>query len=148
MAEPLTLTLTILGVIGRCTNTTQSLYTLQSHLRAAPTIISDFENEISILSSALYRIQTIVATGRPFSHSLLEPFDSALLGCTQVISSLDLEISKLNGTANEDEEQRSRGKRFITAVRYVWNEDVFQDLLRRLRGQQSALYLLLQGFQM
>lgn len=63
----------------------------------------------------------------------------------QVISSLDVEIERLNGSGN-GEESDSMGKRIMSAVRYMWYEEGIQDLLRRLRDSRVRCMCCLLDF--
>ena len=73
---------------------------------------------------------------------LLETFDRALTGCRVVYGCLEEEVRELRIKAENDE------LKFKDRARFLWKEDTFKELLTQIRGQQSALSLLIQGLQM
>lgn len=73
---------------------------------------------------------------------LLETFDSALTGCRVVYGCLEEEVRELVVKADADE------LKFKDRAKFLWKEDTFKELLTQIRGQQSALSLLIQGLQM
>jgi hypothetical protein len=73
---------------------------------------------------------------------LLETFDRALTGCRVVYACLEEEVRELSIKAENDE------LKFRDRARFLWKEDTFKELLTQIRGQQSALSLLIQGLQM
>ncbi|KAL1793642.1 hypothetical protein ACET3X_008624 [Alternaria dauci] len=73
---------------------------------------------------------------------LLETFDRALTGCRVVYGCLEEEVRELRVKAENDD------LKFKDRARFPWKEDTFRELLTQIRGQQSALSLLIQGLQM
>jgi hypothetical protein len=73
---------------------------------------------------------------------LLETFDRALTGCRVVYGCLEEEVRDLVVKAEADE------LKFKDRAKFLWKEDTFKELLTQIRGQQSALSLLIQGLQM
>jgi len=69
--------------------------------------------------------------------------DSSLTGCAVLFSCLDEEIRKVSGSADGNNTLAWKAK-----ARMVWKNDTFKELLDGLRGQQLAITLLLQLFQM
>jgi hypothetical protein len=73
---------------------------------------------------------------------LLETFDRALTGCRVVYGCLEEEVRELVVKAEAD------NLKFKDRAKFLWKEDTFKELLTQIRGQQSALSLLIQGLQM
>jgi hypothetical protein len=73
---------------------------------------------------------------------LLETFDRALTGCRVVYGCLEEEVRELRVKAEND------NLKFKDRAKFVLKEDTFKELLTQIRGQQSALSLLIQGLQM
>jgi hypothetical protein len=73
---------------------------------------------------------------------LVETFDRALTGCRVVYGCLEEEVRELRIKAENND------LKFKDRARFLWKEDTFKELLTQIRGQQSALSLLIQGLQM
>jgi len=69
--------------------------------------------------------------------------DQALTGCMVIFSCLEKEIQRITTGAPEPSRIRWRPR-----ARMVWNESHLNDLLSSLRGQQTAITLLIQLLQM
>ncbi len=65
-------------------------------------------------------------------------FDQAITGCMLVYSVLEDEVQKLYARADS----------VSGRIRYLWREEAMKDLLHQIRGQQTALTLLIQALQM
>lgn len=68
-------------------------------------------------------------------QQLSASFEIALLGCASTFAVLEEELKEMQG----GEAGPSRMQR----ARYVWKEEIMNELLQQLRGQQGALQLLL-----
>ena len=73
----------------------------------------------------------------------IDSCDAALTGCTAVLSCLDVELGDLRRVAENGTDLNWRQK-----TKVAWKEDTMQTLLGLLRGQITALNLLLQCTQM
>lgn len=72
---------------------------------------------------------------------LLDVLDQALTGCKVVFSCLDLEVQRIVDSGREgDPGWRAR-------ARLMWNDGRLKELLGALRGQQTAIGLVIQLFQ-
>ena len=137
-----------------CLSTTKSLYDLQGKYKDAPFIIVSLCSETSVISASLAQIQSLLLQRhhtpdpvRPqpeLPATLLDALDQALIGCTVVLSCLDLEMRQVlegePGSSPAVVGWRAR-------ARLVWNENKLRDLLGALRGQQAAISLVIQLFQ-
>lgn len=108
-------------------------------------MISAIYSESTIISASLGHIQSLVLKSPDAISSSLQSrpeldsaFDTALTGCMLVFSVLDDEIQRLNQNPNDPK------RRMV----YLWKEDTMKELLQQLRGQQTALTLLVQALQM
>jgi hypothetical protein len=69
--------------------------------------------------------------------------DVALTGCMVLFSCLDTEIQRIVAGTPDPAQIRWRSK-----LRMMWNEQKLNELLNALRGQQTAINLLIQLLQM
>lgn len=131
-------------MIAACLHTAKDLYELRSRYSDASITITAIYSESIIISASLSRVQDLLLRdalqGRP---DLRSAFDTALTGCMVVFSCLDDEVRGLVGKAASGSDLDWTDK-----VKIVWKEDTMKELLQQLRGQQTALLLLIQGLQM
>ena len=105
-------------------------------------------SEASVISASLSQIQTLLLDKRESTEffesrpELANVLDISLTGCNVVLSCLDEEIRRLSSTPLQ-----AIG-RITNRARLVWNSDKLRDLLDSLRGQQTAINLLIQLLQM
>ncbi len=137
-----------------CLSTTKSLYDLRGKYKDAPLIIVSICSETSVISASLAQIQSLLLqrqhTADPVRPQpelpalLLDVLDQALIGCKVVLSCLDLEMRPIlegePGSSPPAAGWRAR-------ARLVWNENKLSELLGALRGQQTAIGLVIQLFQ-
>ena len=69
--------------------------------------------------------------------------DVALTGCMVIFSCLESELQKIVAGVPDPSQMRWRSK-----ARMMWNEHRLSELLNALRGQQTAINLLIQLLQM
>jgi hypothetical protein len=74
---------------------------------------------------------------------LLATFDTALVGCMVIVSCIEDEIKSM-----KIEEPGQGSLSVKQKVKAVWNEENIKELVGQLRGQQTALGLLMQTIQM
>ena len=126
--------------------TAKAISGLRDKYKNAGTTITAIYTELTVVSASLGHIQGLISTNpatlednfqsRP---ELQRTFDQALTGCVLIFSVLDDEVKKLCEPV---------GKGLLGRVAYLWKEEVMKDLLQQIRGQQTALSLLVQAFQM
>jgi hypothetical protein len=152
--DPLSITATVVTLTARCISTAKSLYNLHSQFKHAHLTISAIYSESTIISASLGHVQNLVLTKpeafgeRPELGGIL---DTALTGVMLVFSVLGDEVQELMGVGGDGHEGsgslgRELGKR--KAMKVVWKEDVMRELLVQIRGQQTALTLLIQALQL
>jgi hypothetical protein len=96
-----------------------------------------------VIAASLSQVQNLLHHDTLQSKpQLLETFDRALTGCRVVYGCLEEEVRDLVAKAEADD------LRFKDRAKFLWKEDTFKELLTQIRGQQSALSLLIQGLQM
>ncbi|KAF1979451.1 hypothetical protein BU23DRAFT_562879 [Bimuria novae-zelandiae CBS 107.79] len=150
LVEPITIVTAVLTIASKCITITKDLKEIRGAFSFASLTIIAFCTESSICSSALFRLQTLLEwQGNTGSQQLLaqplflDSCDAALTGCTAVLSCLDAELGTLRQAAEGGGNLDWRQK-----VNAAWKEDTMQSLLSLLRGQVTALNLLLQCTQM
>lgn len=154
--DPVTLTSAILTIATKCVTITKDVNDVRSQFNFASLTIIAICTESSICSSALFKLQTLLAKRQEqhtgISTSLqqlldqplfLTSCDAALTGCTLILSCLDDELHDLRQAVEQGTELNWSQK-----ARTVWKEKTMKELLESLRGQVTALNLLLQSSQM
>ncbi|KAF2715315.1 hypothetical protein K504DRAFT_421967 [Pleomassaria siparia CBS 279.74] len=133
----------IVGVIPQCISSAKDLYDLRERFKDASVLITAIYSESMIIAASLSQLQRLLQQNALEDNPVLrDTFDQALTGCRVVYVCLDEEVRELAHKANSDT-LKSKDR-----IKYLWKEDTFKDLLQQIRGQQSALSLLLQGLQM
>lgn len=96
-----------------------------------------------VIAASLSQVQNLLQRdalqNKPELH---ETFDQALTGCRVVYTCLEEEVRDLVAKANNND------LGFRDRTKFIWKEETFKELLQQIRGQQSALSLLIQGLQM
>jgi hypothetical protein len=96
-----------------------------------------------VIAASLSQVQNLLQhESLQNKPQLLETFDRALTGCRVVYGCLEEEVRDLVIKAENDD------LKFKDRAKFLWKEDTFKELLTQIRGQQSALTLLIQGLQM
>lgn len=130
-------------MIPQCIQSAKELYDLRSRFKDASVLITAIYSESMVIAASLSQLQGLLQQDALKNKPLLhETFDRALTGCRVVYVCLDEEVRELAKKADND------NLKFKDRTKYLWKEDTFKELLQQIRGQQSALSLLLQGLQM
>ncbi|KAF7551883.1 hypothetical protein G7Z17_g4720 [Cylindrodendrum hubeiense] len=132
-----------------CLKTTRYLYDLQQKHSNAPVVVASICSESTVISASLAQIQNLLLRRQDLSTAwqsqsgLAGALDTTLTGCMVLYSCLDDEVQNItSGTADASQ------MRWKARARAVWNEEKLQELLVALRGQQTAITLLIQLLQM
>lgn len=143
--ESLSLSVSVITVTGACLSTAKALNGLLGKYKDAQKTIVAICSETSMISASLVQTQSLLIrdaqalTSRlQARHELEATFDTALTGCMVVFSCLDNEVQKLAACVNGSETG------WATKAKYLWKEDTMKEYLQQLRGQQTAITLLLQ----
>jgi hypothetical protein len=132
-----------MAALPQCIQSAKQLYDLRSRYKDAAVLITAIYSESMVIAASLSQVQNLLQHDALQSKpQLLQTFDSALTGCRVVYGCLEEEVRDLVAKAQADD------LKFKDRARYLWKEDTFKELLTQIRGQQSALSLLIQGLQM
>lgn len=132
-----------MAALPQCIQSAKQLYDLRERYKDASILITAIYSESMVIAASLSQVQNLLQhdsiSQKP---QLLETFDRALTGCRVVYGCLEEEVRDLVEKAQRND------LGFKDRARYLWKEDTFKELLTQIRGQQSALSLLIQGLQM
>lgn len=112
--------------------------------------ISSIASETTILSAALSQIESVAVHNSDSLTSKLSgsgqinfrtAFDTGLNGCTLVLSVLEKELLGITGGKEANHLTK------LNKVSVLWKQDHLQELLMQVRGQQTALNLLISALQ-
>jgi len=143
--DPLTITSAVICISSHCIQTAKAISGLRDKYKNAGMMITAIYTELTVVSASLGHIQGLISRDSASLESSLQSrpelrqtFDQALTGCVLIFSVLDDEVQKLYEGANK----------VVGRATYMWKEEAMKELLQQIRGQQSALTLLIQAFQM
>ncbi|KAH7087829.1 hypothetical protein FB567DRAFT_355180 [Paraphoma chrysanthemicola] len=141
--EPVSALFGVMAALPQCIQSAKELYDLRSRYKDASILITAIYSESMVIAASLSQVQNLLQHDALQSKpQLLETFDRALTGCRVVYGCLEEEVRDLVAKADADE------LKFKDRAKFLWKEDTFKELLTQIRGQQSALSLLIQGLQM
>jgi cell division control protein 24 len=148
--DPLSIPASVAGLTSICITIVKKLGDVVSKFKSASLVVKSLQSEAKIISVSLSQLQSILlddADAVP-SQALLQPevlssVDTALTGCSITLSCLEDEIRSLVAKLALDEELG-----FVDRAEVVLKDDKFKELSQQLRGQYSALSILLHGLQM
>ncbi|KAK8154429.1 hypothetical protein BKA80DRAFT_313517 [Phyllosticta citrichinensis] len=137
----------VISLSCKAVSVSKELHDLRARYKDAAATIDAICNETEVVRASLSRVQRLLerdhAKGYQFDDELRNIFDTAVTGCNVALSCLEHETSKLAKSARDGASFGWRVK-----AKYLWKEDIMNDLLQKLRGQQGAIALLLQSLQM
>lgn len=132
-----------MAALPQCIQSAKKLYELRERYKDASVLISAIYSESMVIAASLSQVQNLLQHDALLQKpQLLETFDRALTGCRVVYGCLEEEVRDLVEKAERND------LRFKDRATFLWKEDTFKELLTQIRGQQSALSLLIQGLQM
>ncbi|EAT83604.2 hypothetical protein SNOG_09412 [Parastagonospora nodorum SN15] len=141
--EPISAVIGIMAALPQAIQSAKELYDLRSRYKDASVLITAIYSESMVIAASLSQVQNLLNHDALQSKpQLLETFDRALTGCRVVYGCLEEEVRDLVVKAEADD------LKFKDRAKFLWKEDTFKELLTQIRGQQSALSLLIQGLQM
>ena len=106
-------------------------------------------SESTVVGASLSQIQGLLIQRQDLAEAwktrtdVAMALDTALTGCMVLYSCLEREIQRITASTSSSGRLNWR-----VAIRTVWNESKLQELLTALRGQQTAISLLIQLLQM
>lgn len=132
-----------MAALPQCIQSAKQLYDLRERYKDASILITAIYSESMVIAASLSQVQNLLQHDALLQKpQLLETFDRALTGCRVVYGCLEEEVRDLVEKAERND------LRFKERAKFLWKEDTFKELLTQIRGQQSALSLLIQGLQM
>ncbi|KAH7386788.1 hypothetical protein DE146DRAFT_621234 [Phaeosphaeria sp. MPI-PUGE-AT-0046c] len=141
--EPVSAVFGIMAALPQCIQSAKDLYDLKSRYNDASILISAIYSESMVIAASLSQVQNLLQhDGLQSKPQLLETLDRALTGCRVVYGCLEEEVRDLVAKTEAND------LKFKDRAKFLWKEDTFKELLTQIRGQQSALSLLIQGLQM
>lgn len=148
--DPLSVTVSVATFLANCLTTVKSLSNLSSKYQHALVTISSIVSETTILGAYLAHVQQLllinapgVADGGNAGVELRKTFDVALTACLITFSCLEEEVRRLAGRAIDSAEADWRD-----TAKLVWKDNLMNELLKQIHGQQTAMALLVQTLQM
>ncbi|KAF2446105.1 hypothetical protein P171DRAFT_410088 [Karstenula rhodostoma CBS 690.94] len=141
--DPISGAIGMLAAIPQCIEAAKQLYDLRERFDQAAVLITAIYTESMVVAASLSQIQSLLqGTTLQRKAELRNTLDRALTGCWVVYQCLDEEVRDLAEKVDvNDLQERDR-------ARFLVKEANFEELLQQIRGQQSALGLLVQGLQM
>ena len=132
-----------MAALPQCIQSAKELYDLRERYKDASVLITAIYSESMVIAASLSQVQNLLQHDALLQKpQLVETFDRALTGCRVVYGCLEEEVRDLVEKAQRND------LKFRDRARYLLKEDTFKELLTQIRGQQSALSLLIQGLQM
>jgi hypothetical protein len=124
-----------MAALPQCIGAAKKLYDLRPRFQDASLLISAIYSESMVVAASLSQVQNLLQHDALLNKpELLDTFDRALTGCRVVYGCLDEEVQELARDSDPD----ALGPK----------QETFKELLTQIRGQQSALSLLIQGLRM
>lgn len=137
------------GLIATCLSTTKKLYDLQGKFKDAPVTIVSICSESTVIGVSLSQIQDLLIQRQDLAEAwktrtdIAMALDTALTGCIVLYTCLEREIQNMKMSRSIS------GKlSWKITLRMIWNDSKLHELLAALRGQQTAINLLIQLLQM
>jgi hypothetical protein len=151
--DPLSIAIGVLSATSTCIKPIKQLNDLRSKYRNASLTLTALCSESALILASLTEIHNqcldnVSSLGiNSYLNSrpdLCDTLDRALTGCVAVYSCLEAEIEEITKTTPNSQGEYSRKAK----TKLLWNENSMKEYLSHIRGQQSALSLLIQSFQM
>ena len=148
--NPLSITAGVVGISEACLSVVKALNNFRQQYQQASQTVGAICTESTVINASLSQIQTMMCRDpkgvisrfkeRP---DLAHTFDAALTGCMVLFSCLEDEVANLRIAVDQ-----AGGLTWKEKLQTVWKEHTMAGLLQQIRGQETALTLLLQGLQM
>jgi hypothetical protein len=129
-----------------CLSTIKSLHNLYEKYHSARRTIAALHVEVAVIGASMQFVNVIFEEHREIIKlrftkipELEHTFAAALAGCNLVLSCLDEDLEKILSSLGPEGSKGRKGK-----ARMLWREDSMKDLLLTLRGQQSAIFSIIQ----
>jgi len=147
--DPLSITVSVLSLVGRSITTIQTCQRYASKYQDAELSMSSLRTECSAINLALSQIQRLIT--RDQRRNLKDRFeDYVLVEYESVLTGYQLVFTTFNARASElglDKDDNLKEATFWEKVKYVWNEPQMESLRGGISGQANAVGILLSVFQ-
>jgi hypothetical protein len=144
--DPISIATAASGLVFSVVQSGRALATIYGKYQDSQKCLFLIQTECTVLAAALSQLQMVFqrvskqAMSR-YPDNVIEALDLSLVGCTLTMSVLNKEVDSLVENIDDDAAKMTKGKR----IKYLWKEETMNDLLQQLRGQSSALSLLLKA---
>jgi hypothetical protein len=133
--------------LGRnCLSTINALHNLYEKYQAARRTIAALHVEVATIGASMQYVNVIFEEHQEIIKlkfkkipELEHTFTAALAGCNLVLSCLDEDLEQILTRLGAEGSKGRKGK-----ARMLWREDTLKELLFTLRGQQSAIFSIIQ----
>ncbi|KAH7345830.1 beta-lactamase/transpeptidase-like protein [Pyrenochaeta sp. MPI-SDFR-AT-0127] len=144
--DPLSIAAAASSLVFSVVRNGRALATVFEKYQDSQQCIFMMQTECTVLAAALSQLQMIFSKVPDSAISrypdfVMEALDLSLVGCTLTLSVLNKEIGNLVESIDDNAAKMTKGKR----LKYLWKEESMNELLQQLRGQSSALSLLLKA---
>jgi len=147
--DPLSITVSVLAIVGRSITTIQACQKNVSKYQAADLSMTSMRTECSAIKVALAQIERLITRDKRrnvadrFEDYVLEEHDSVLNDCLLTFNILNEHLSALG----LDREGESNESSLLSKIKFIWNEPQMETLRGNIRGQANAIGILLLAFQ-
>jgi len=147
--DPLSIAAASSSLVVSVVRTGRALATVFEKYQDSQRCIFLMQTECTVLAAALSQLQMFFtkipkSTLSRYPEYVMEALDLSLVGCTLTLSILNKETDNLLENIKNGETNMSKSKK----IKYLWKEESMDELLQQLRGQSSALTLLLKALDM
>lgn len=146
--DPLSIAAGIGSITVSCATLAKSIGNIRDKYKGAPQLVASLQAETKVIGISLSNLQRVLLndTDSLQSRALLDPeivatIDIALTGCSVTLSCLEEEIHGLVVALKN-------GLGLFDKAGVVWKDDKLKDIQHQLRGQCSAISLLVTTLQM
>ena len=140
----------VIALTAGCFRAARGLYELREKYKDASMTITAIYTESNVIATSLACIQQLCSKNPEALQSTLREgpelhtrFDEALTGCTLVYSVLENEVERLHSGIHQNGAKSS-----VEKFKLLWKEEAMQEVLTQIRGQQTALSLLINILQL
>lgn len=144
--DPLSIAASVGGLTCACLTIAKKLCDITGKYKGVSRLVNSIHSEAKIIGFSLSQLQGLLLDNSDeaiLKTEVREELDIVLTGCAVVFSCLKDEITALVERMESETGQLNVGDK----VSVVWKEDNLKELLDRLRGQHTALGVLLQCLQ-
>lgn len=156
MTDPLSITTAVLGILGQSIQGIQAVQKLFNQYKIAELTLAATRTECSAIRVALLQIQTLMTnrnlTKDPLGKSkdsddpmtlTFDEYEAVISACSLTFAVLNQRIEELDVYGFDPNRQPSTKAK----LKSLWNDDEMNLLRSNIRGQATAITVLLAAFQ-